>query len=75
MLVEYTINFNKVPQRNERELEDEEEEAEGPVVDRKCSKCGFGKMSYACLQLRSADEGMTVFFTCVKCSHKETENS
>jgi DNA-directed RNA polymerase subunit M/transcription elongation factor TFIIS len=27
------------------------------------------------LQLRSADEGQTVFFTCVKCKYKESENS
>ena len=32
-------------------------------------------MSYAAIQLRSADEGQTVFFTCVKCKYKESENS
>jgi len=46
-----------------------------PTVDRECSKCGYGKMSYTTLQLRSADEGQTVFFTCLKCKHKEVENS
>ena len=40
---------------------------EGPVVERKCSKCGNDIMSYATLQLRSADEGQTVFYTCTKC--------
>ena len=52
-----------------------ENEAEGPTVDRRCPKCGFDKMSYATLQLRSADEGQTVFFTCLKCKFKESENS
>ena len=52
-----------------------ENEAEGPTVDRMCPKCGFDKMSYATLQLRSADEGQTVFFTCLKCKFKESENS
>ena len=50
-------------------------DAEGPTVDRKCAKCGYEKMSYATLQLRSADEGQTVFFTCLKCKFKESENS
>ena len=54
---------------------DNEPEAEGPTVDRRCPKCGYEKMSYATLQLRSADEGQTVFFTCLKCKHKESENS
>ena len=52
-----------------------EDEADGPIVERNCPKCGYGRMSYAALQLRSADEGQTVFFTCLKCKHKESENS
>ncbi|KAG6462179.1 hypothetical protein O3G_MSEX013099 [Manduca sexta] len=48
---------------------------EGPVVERRCPKCGNDKMSYATLQLRSADEGQTVFYTCISCKYKETENS
>lgn len=47
----------------------------GPVVDRKCWKCGHEKMSYATLQTRSADEGQTVFYTCVKCGAQDNENS
>jgi len=54
-----------------------EEVAEGPVVDRECRKCGHLQMSYATLQLRSADEGQTVFYTCMNpvCKFKESENS
>lgn len=51
------------------------EQAIGPVVDRKCWKCGHDKMSYATLQTRSADEGQTVFYTCVKCGGQDNENS
>jgi len=53
----------------------QEEEAEGPLVDRECKECGNKQMSYATLQLRSADEGQTVFYTCTKCKFKESENS
>jgi DNA-directed RNA polymerase I subunit RPA12 len=74
MRVEYNVHFNNVPMKVEEES-DSDDENEGPVVERKCSKCGNEKMSYATLQLRSADEGQTVFYTCTKCHFKETENS
>ncbi|XP_011172012.1 DNA-directed RNA polymerase I subunit RPA12-like [Solenopsis invicta] len=58
-----------------KEGEDSEDDAEGPIVERQCPQCQNDKMSYATLQLRSADEGQTVFYTCTKCKFKETENS
>lgn len=76
MEVKYTVHFNKIPtKRTQANDQEDDEEAEGPVVERKCLKCGNNKMSYATLQLRSADEGQTVFYTCTKCQFKETENS
>ncbi|GJQ68884.1 hypothetical protein Trydic_g6079 [Trypoxylus dichotomus] len=76
--VHYTINFNSqeafannIDTKNSKE----NKEDDGPVVERRCPKCGNSQMSYATLQLRSADEGQTVFYTCTKCSFKETENS
>lgn len=73
----YIIHFNdyEKPKETRFKAEKEDDEEEGPIVERKCSNCGNNKMSYATLQLRSADEGQTVFFTCTKCRHKETENS
>uniref|UniRef100_W8CDU1 DNA-directed RNA polymerase subunit n=1 Tax=Ceratitis capitata TaxID=7213 RepID=W8CDU1_CERCA len=75
--VDYTIHFNSYdPERVfGKNKSNSDDEAEGPVVERKCSKCGHMQMSYATLQLRSADEGQTVFFTCLKCKFKESENS
>lgn len=40
---------------------------DGPIAERRCTACGHNQMSYAAVQLRSADEGQTVFYTCVKC--------
>jgi len=68
--ITYTVKFNKVVKPKKKG-----EETEGPVIERTCPKCKNDKMSFATLQLRSADEGQTVFFTCTKCGFKETENS
>ena len=68
MAMSYTITFNnKDTYVSAKKSKDDKEEADGPVVDRKCPQCDNDKMSYATLQLRSADEGQTVFYTCTKC--------
>ncbi|XP_024881322.1 DNA-directed RNA polymerase I subunit RPA12-like [Temnothorax curvispinosus] len=72
----HTILFNtKHTYASAKEVEDSDDDADGPVVERQCPQCQNDKMSYATLQLRSADEGQTVFYTCTKCKFKETENS
>lgn len=55
MKVEYKIHFNTYDKSTK--AKDDSEQDEGPVVDRICPKCYNDKMSYATLQLRSADEG------------------
>ena len=38
-------------------------------VDRRCPKCGHEGMVYTTWQTRSADEGQTVFYTCLSCGY------
>ncbi|KAL1588144.1 hypothetical protein WHR41_03158 [Cladosporium halotolerans] len=45
------------------------------IIDHPCEKCGNPQTRYYTQQLRSADEGSTVFYTCPKCSHKWNENN
>lgn len=45
------------------------------IVEETCPKCCFGKASFYTMQMRSADEGQTVFYSCMKCSHKWKQNN
>ncbi|KAI9836546.1 MAG: hypothetical protein M1819_001177 [Sarea resinae] len=44
------------------------------TIKQTCTECGREEMRYYTLQLRSADEGSTVFYTC-ECGHKYSENN
>ncbi|XP_068779952.1 DNA-directed RNA polymerase I subunit RPA12 [Struthio camelus] len=48
---------------------------DGPVVERRCPRCGHDGMAYRTRQTRSADEGQTVFYTCARCKFQEKEDS
>ncbi|GLD92578.1 hypothetical protein PINS_up001137 [Pythium insidiosum] len=53
-------------------------EVKGPAratVEETCPKCGNPEMDYYTMQLRSADEGQTVFYECKKCGHKFSVNN
>lgn len=45
------------------------------VVKEECPKCKAPTMEFFTMQLRSADEGQTVFYECVKCGHKFSVNT
>lgn len=64
----HTIYFNDIKNlASNVKTKKDNEEADGPIVERQCPQCKNDKMSYSTLQLRSADEGQTVFYTCTKC--------
>lgn len=45
------------------------------TVEEKCPNCPSTKMYFTTLQTRSADEGSTVFYQCVKCGYYKKENN
>ncbi|OJJ36508.1 hypothetical protein ASPWEDRAFT_107014 [Aspergillus wentii DTO 134E9] len=42
----------------------------GPKIEVDCVKCPSKDVTYSQVQLRSADEGSTIFYTCLKCGHR-----
>eukprot|EP00850_Spirogloea_muscicola_P002655 SM000010S04293 [mRNA] locus=s10:739944:741307:- [translate_table: standard] len=44
-------------------------------VQEACPRCGNPEMEYYTMQLRSADEGQTVFYECPKCRYKYNQNT
>lgn len=44
-------------------------------INMTCDNCGSAKVRYYTQQLRSADEGTTVFYTCPECGNKWNTNN
>ncbi|KAJ1736602.1 DNA-directed RNA polymerase I core subunit rpa12 [Coemansia sp. Benny D160-2] len=63
--------------RNKRSLVQDVGETErvNATVDELCQKCGATEMTFNTLQMRSADEGQTVFYKCVKCGYGFSVNN
>ena len=45
------------------------------TVKEDCPKCKHPELQYYTMQLRSADEGQTVFYECPKCGHTFSTNT
>lgn len=51
-------------------------QSKGAVVHGEiCAQCGNDEAYFKTAQLRSVDEGQTVFFECTKCGHARAENT
>ncbi|KAK3773021.1 hypothetical protein RRG08_061322 [Elysia crispata] len=85
---EFEIHFNTPKSKKEKKWRKEnaddmlrniksedKEEFQGPTVERQCPRCPSDTMYYTTRQTRSADEGQTVFYTCVKCRFQDIEYS
>ncbi|WPT14328.1 DNA-directed RNA polymerase I subunit RPA12 [Picochlorum sp. SENEW3] len=75
---EVTRRYNLEPLVKTSERLDEENALASrtrATVDEDCPKCGHHGMEFYTLQLRSADEGQTVFYECTSCGHKYSQNN
>lgn len=67
-----------VRRANQEEGEKSEDENAGPIratVEEPCPKCLHPQLNFYTMQMRSADEGQTVFYECTKCQHKFSQNN
>ena len=53
----------------------EEQMQSDATIKQPCEKCGCEEVRYYTQQLRSADEGSTVFYTCPQCGHRWNTNN
>ena len=62
-VVRYTVDFNKQSdygKKKSKQKDKNRDNEDGPVVERKCPKCGHERMSYATLQLRCVSREASV---------------
>ena len=45
------------------------------TIEEPCPKCKHPTLYFYTMQLRSVDEGSTVFYECPKCAHKFSQNN
>lgn len=70
--------LDKELQKRGGKMEEDDEDAIGAqraLVTEECQKCKNPKMYFWTQQLRSADEGQTVFYECPKCDNRLSINS
>ena len=71
-----TESAERVERPWETEVQDEADAlAARATIKEDCPECGHNELSFHTAQLRSADEGQTIFFTCLKCAHKFSVNT
>jgi DNA-directed RNA polymerase I subunit RPA12 len=51
------------------------EKAQRATVEEPCPKCENPLLTFYTMQMRSVDEGQTVFYECEKCGHRYSTNT
>lgn len=74
---DYRRRYKLEPLVKTSEAEEDVKRQRAIVDDEICPKCGAKGMEFYTMQLRSADEGQTVFYECRNkaCKHKYSVNT
>ena len=75
VLSDIVVVVNELQRVKEKQINSNLTNTSAPTIERICSKCGHNKMTYKTQQLRSVDEGMSIFYCCVQCNSIEKEDS
>lgn len=68
----HPISISKTFKRQDERLDIK---VKGARISMPCPRCGNKELLYNTAQLRSGDEGQTVFYTCEHCGYKDTVQS
>ncbi|CAK8692370.1 unnamed protein product [Clavelina lepadiformis] len=68
------VIFNEIKHKRDKKTKASKDMI-GPSIERICTRCGHNEMTYKTQQMRSADEGMSIFYYCTKCGGLEKEDS
>lgn len=63
----YRRRYKLDPLIKNTQLVDDSKGIERATVNETCPECGYHQLEFYTLQLRSADEGQTVFYECTEC--------
>lgn len=58
-----------------QEEQEEQHMEKHATIEEPCPKCGNPELLFYTMQLRSVDEGSTVFYECPACAHKFSQNN